>query len=585
MPPLGAACRLLFLSAPLLFGGATNNDPPPAPTLAPAGPYHVAHNRIVDSRGREFLIRGTQMPAVTLNKSDLTGEGIQFGPFSPSSYVTLRHRMNMNAIRVPLDMRMYRERSEYRARVKTITGQANRFELLVIFAPTAALPQPDAAAFWSQCAADFKAAPDVFFAISAIPTQHDWTLWTESTQRLVDAIRTAGATQPIVAATFDDENMLQGFTPQSALADPNIIYEFTPHYAATRTNEERSARFGFLSETYPLLATGFDPQLDHASTECAAFPTDPADATTLLEDNLDYFDAHHISWTLSSFVPGRMVTEYRFYNWSKLDDGWVCGESPSKSGIAMVLQAHLWNRNPHGLFPVNPTTGSFILPRGGISTAYGPILADRDITVHAQPLPTKLGNVSVRITDSRGVTRLSPLLYTGGGWSLITFVVPAATAVGPAEVAIVRTDGSRSTGKVVIADYAPGFWTASQDGRGAPAGNAVQRFPDSKTREFPLSDCSTYGCRPTVIPLSPHVTTTLHLEGSGFRYAGPHADIRATVGGLRVPVIAVTRSEFPGHDSVTIELPPSLKGRGETDVVVSVNGVFSNVVRVNCGSL
>ena len=86
---------------------------------------------------------------------------------------------------------------------------------------------------------------------------------------------------------------------------------------------------------------------------------------------------------------------------------------------------------------------------------------------HEPALPTRLGNVAVHITDSVGVTRIAKLLYTGAGWSEITFIVPANSALGPAEVAIVRTDGSRSTGKVLIANIAPGFWTASQDGRGA----------------------------------------------------------------------------------------------------------------------
>src|SRR5207237_1727157 len=145
------------------------------------------------------------------------------------------------------------------------------------------------------------------------------------------------------------------------------------------------------------------------------FPGDPGTATRLVQDNLAYFDAHHISWSLSQFRPGRMLTEYRFFNWSKLDDGWTCGESPSRGGIAMILLAHLWGGDPHGLFAVNHVTGGFVIARGAVSTAYGPILAEREMTAASSPLPLVLGNVRMRVKDSRGIARFEPLLYTGFG--------------------------------------------------------------------------------------------------------------------------------------------------------------------------
>src|ERR1019366_2193770 len=167
--------------------------------------------------------------------------------------------------------------------------------------------------------------------------------------------------------------------------------------------------------------------------------------------NLAYFDAHQISWVLSSFRPGKMLTEYRYYNWSKLDDGWTCGEDPSRGGIAMILAAHLWSGDPHGLFVVNHVNGGMALARGGLASAYGPTLAEREMTaVAGRPLPLGLGNVSVRGRDSRG---------TGG--ANFFFVVPRGAARGPAEVAVVPSDSSVSGAGVIIADVAPGFFTAS----------------------------------------------------------------------------------------------------------------------------
>ena len=141
-------------------------------------------------------------------------------------------------------------------------------------------------------------------------------------QALVDAIRSSGASQPILV--------------REPVHDSNLLYEVTPRYATTRTDEDRWRQFGSLAERAPVLVSDLDPQLDLKSEECAAFPSDPAEATKLIEANLAYFDAHQISWTLSSFRPGRMITEYRFYNWSKLDDGWTCGESPSSLNILIT---------------------------------------------------------------------------------------------------------------------------------------------------------------------------------------------------------------------------------------------------------
>jgi uncharacterized protein (TIGR03437 family) len=367
----------------------------------------------------------------------------------------------------------------------------------------------------------------------------------------------------------------------------NIIYEGTPRYATTRTDEDRWRQFGSLSTRAPVLVNDLDPQLDQKSAECAAFPSDPGAATRMVQENLAYFDAHEISWVLSSYRPGKMLTEYRYFNWSKLDDGWTCGEVPSRSGIAMILAAHLWSGDPHGLFAVNHVNGGMVLARGGLATAYGPILAERELGAAAgQPLPLRLGNISVRVTDSRGTARRARLVYTGAGWANITFVVPANAALGPAEVAVVRTDGSRSAGRVIIADVAPGFFTASADARGAVIGEVVQRGAGGgPTKTFEAAECVSSGCRAVPIALSERVTTTVRLAGSGLRNAGADAVVRVTVGGVAVPVVSFGAADTVGRDQVTIQLPAELRGAGETDLVMTVNGALSNVVRIHCGEL
>ena len=600
---------MLFGSASLAAG--IERDSTLRFTPAPSGPYRVSGNRILDAQRHPYLIRGTELAPLTLDASPAAGEVPGFGPFSASAFITIRQRMNMNAVRLPLNAQEFQNNSRYRARAKEIVRKANRFELLVILTedPNNSVYGDAAVSFWAHCAAEFRDNPNTFFAVSPGPiadkvpdnatatdSASHWRFWLKGglladrsrfpgIETLVDAIRSSGARQPIVAGAFGDEVFLQGLTPELLIQDPDIIYETAPRYATTRTDRDRWTQFGLLSERVPVLANGLDPELDRNPAECAAFPRDPAAAGELVEDSLTYFDAHFISWTISSMRPGRLISDYRYLNWTKLDHGWTCGEASSFSGVAMVLLSHLWKADVHGIFAVNQTTGGFLMARGGISTAYGPILADREMDGGQPPWPTILGNVSVRVTDSRGVGRLAPLLHTGGGWAQITFIVPENTAPGPAEVAVVRSDGTSSAGKVLIADVAAGIWTAAHDGRGPVIGQVLQRFPDGRTNEFPAWECSNGACRTVAIPLSDSASTTVRLEGTGFRHAGTHAAIRVTVDDIPVPVVSFGPTPGIGRDQLTIQLPGELRGHGETDLVMTVDGALSNVVRINCGTL
>ena len=53
-----------------------------------------------------------------------------------------------------------------------------------------------------------------------------------------------------------------------------------------------------------------------------------------------------------------------------------------------------------------------MIARGALADAYGPILGDREMWAAHRPLPLRLGNITVRVTDSRGVARYAGLLYT-----------------------------------------------------------------------------------------------------------------------------------------------------------------------------
>src|SRR5262249_30909411 len=158
--------------------------------------------------------------------------------------------------------------------------------------------------------------------------------------------------------------------------------------------------------------------------------------------------------------------------------------------------------------------------------------------------------------------------HTGAGWAFISFRIPDEVATGPADVAVVRTDGSVSNSKVLIGDLAPGLFTNPPDGRSEAVGEATQHAEGKPDRSFAVAECGTSGCRGLPIPLSPGVATTVRLYGTGFRHSGradiKAADVKVTVGEISVPVLSAGARGGEGADQITIQLPDALEGAGES---------------------
>jgi len=295
---------------------ASSSSPPPKLTPRVSGPYHVEGSRLIDSSGQPYLIAGTRLAPVTSSDTDLTGAPGEFGPLSATTIVTIRQRLNMNAVRLPVDSALYTEYQAFRERTRSVVETANRLELLVIIESGG-----DAPRFWSAIAKDFRGNPNVFLALPP-------TLSRDAAQCAVDAIRQAGAMQPIVVT-------------DTQIKDPNLVIQVSPHYASPSGELKRIAD---LAETVPVLADGMDPEFFSDSAECKAFPQDPAEAEALTEKRLTFFDQHGISWTVSSFQPGKMISDYRYLIGTRLERGWSCTRrDPDLAvGLGIAVLSHLW---------------------------------------------------------------------------------------------------------------------------------------------------------------------------------------------------------------------------------------------------
>jgi uncharacterized protein (TIGR03437 family) len=147
---------------------------------------------------------------------------------------------------------------------------------------------------------------------------------------------------------------------------------------------------------------------------------------------------------------------------------------------------------------------------------------------------------------------------------------------------IIREDGSKANSNITIADTAPGFLTG-ESCRGPALGSTSTKTPHGQVSTTPISACSGGHCRTIPIAIGGQLPTKVQLLASGFRNATSKSDIKVTIAGIPIPVLSYGAAKEPGVDFLVIEVPQSLRGIGETDLMSHVNGRPSNAVRINLG--
>ena len=239
-------------------------------------------------------------------------------------------------------------------------------------------------------------------------------------------------------------------------------------------------------------------------------------------------------------------------------------------GAATTVSAASYRNNP--------------LATDGIVTAFGQNFAT---TTQAAPtgtaLPTTLAGASITITDALNVARTAPLFFVSP--TQINFQVPQGTAPGAANLAFRNTNGTLSLGTANIANIAPALFAANASGRGLAAA-VIQRTRADGSQSFePVARFDTTQNQFVAVPIDLGAATDrvfLVMFGSGFRYRSALSAVGVTLGGTAAPVsFAGAQGSFIGLDQVNIELPRSLAGRGELDVVLTVDGQTANTVRVS----
>jgi uncharacterized protein (TIGR03437 family) len=110
----------------------------------------------------------------------------------------------------------------------------------------------------------------------------------------------------------------------------------------------------------------------------------------------------------------------------------------------------------------------------------------------------------------------------------------------------------------------------------------VQAANPSLQYPVPVFQCAGSSCTSVPIVLGIDTPVFVSFFGTGIRNRSSLANVTVTINGIGVPVLyAGPAPGFTGLDQVNAALVLSLRGSGESKVVLSVDGQTANTVTIN----
>ena len=226
-------------------------------------------------------------------------------------------------------------------------------------------------------------------------------------------------------------------------------------------------------------------------------------------------------------------------------------------------------------------TGSTVAS-DSIIAAFGSGLATATQVATANPLPTALAGTTVKVHDSAGIERAASLFFVSP--TQVNYLMPAGTASGAATINITSGNGAVSTASVLIESVAPGLFAADASGRGLAAAIALRVKANGEQSYEPIAryDAALSRMMPMPVNLaSENEQVFLILYGTGLRHNAGLGNVGVKIGGVDAEALyAGAQGGFFGVDQVNVRLPRTLTGRGESDIVLSVDGKTANTVKV-----
>lgn len=294
----------------------------------------------------------------------------------------------------------------------------------------------------------------------------------------------------------------------------------------------------------------------------------------LLQQARDFLDMNPTVAFPSFSGPVAITT---IYAWNELGEGGYL--IPTKvDGDAYLQQGRKVFGKPSSL---SAASYRGILSPASIVTAFGSKLATTTQSAPGPSLPPMLGGTTVAVTDSAGTARQASLIYVSPGQ--LSFIMPDDTAAGYGTISIKSGDGTVTSTPMYLAPVAPGLFSADGSGTGVAAAEALRVSPDGTQTFLPVFQCGANGCSALPIDLGASGDRTyLIFYGTGVRGRSSLTNVTAILGGMQIPVLYVgPQGTYTGLDQANVEIPAALAGKGVVNVVLVVDGYFTNIVTLN----
>lgn len=246
--------------------------------------------------------------------------------------------------------------------------------------------------------------------------------------------------------------------------------------------------------------------------------------------------------------------------------------------FSIVIAANLFTSVSAASFAPNTT-----LAPESIIAGFGVNLSPGTQVSTTLPLPTLLSGVSLKVRDAAGTERLAPLFFVSP--MQVNYLMPAGTVDGPSILSVLNGSNATAEGGAEITRVSPGLFSADGTGRGLASAVAIRiRAGGAQSFESTVRFDATLN-QFVAVPIdvsNPTDQVFLALYGTGMKYRSALTAVNCTIGGVVSEVLyAGEVPGFVGYDQLNVRLSPTLIGRGEVDVVVTIDGKVANTLRVS----
>lgn len=207
-----------------------------------------------------------------------------------------------------------------------------------------------------------------------------------------------------------------------------------------------------------------------------------------------------------------------------------------------------------------------------LAATFGTQLSPTTAAASSLPLPLTLAGITVMVNNLS-----APLLYVSP--TQINYQIPTNIDPGTAVIKVMSGGTEIANGTVIVETVSPSIFTAKADGKGVPA---AQTTINGATF-LPVANAD--GTARAISVGTAAQPNYLVLYGTGLRRRSSMTNVRVTIGGVQAEVSFLgAHSRLIGVDQMNIKLPQTLRGRGNVDVVVTIDGKTANTVTINIGN-